>query len=221
MWDLSFVADIVFFIILLISSIYGIIKFFKKKAVLFMQIIVCAIICMALGQLFNIVYHLTAPETSNAFHVGILGMMGCYFFLFSASFGQIDGLGDSKDKSLRAYRIIPIVMPICFIACYGIIFMSDLSLTIKVIDGIIILVIALTSYFNLKHLILPDVACGILESIRKYNALIITITIVTMIKLLLPACGYGNFTYISTFILAVLYIFVIPTASKGVKKWFQ
>lgn len=220
MWDLSFIGDVVFFATLLISSIYGITKFFKIKTVLFMQIIVCAIICMALGQFFCIVYQVTAPEATSAFNVGILGILGCYFFLFSASFGQIDGLGDSKDKSLKLYRIIPLIMPLCFISCYGFILMSSLSLSLKIVDGIIIFIIALSSYYNLKHLILPDVECGILKSIRKYNALIIAITIVTIVKLLLPALGYGDFSYILTFILAVLYILIIPIADKGVEKWF-
>lgn len=215
----ALVADIVFLISLIASSIYGIIKHFKRKAVLFMQIITSAIICLTLGQLFIVVLKFTSSVTYDV-NVGALGTIGCFFFLFSASFGQIDGLGDSKDKSLRKYRLIPLALPLLFLVCYVFICLSKVSFALKIVDGFIILVLSLATYYNLKHLILPDVDCGILQVMKRYNLFIIIIATVSATKLFMPILAIDEFSFILTFLLAGLCSCVIPLADSGVKKWF-
>lgn len=217
---LIIIAQIVLLIGTLSAFIIGVAKYFKKRKPLFLQIITSALGCAALGQISFLIKQLIGQENGSGFQVSVLGLVGCYFFFFSASFGQIDGLGDSKDKELRKYRLISLSAPLAIAASYYFVVVGNFEITETVINGILFALLAVTSYFNLKHLILPDVDGGILKSIRSYNLVVLMLSAVTILRQISELYGIEFLTFATMLCSAVLFFSVIIIAGRGVKKWF-
>lgn len=216
----TLLPELLLFIGTAVGFTYGAIKFFKKGKALFLKIIACASGCVALGQLFTLAQTLTNGRAPDGFHVGLLGTVGCYFLLFSGSFGQIDGLGDSRDKSLRKYRIISFLPPILIVCAYLLIAFGNTTLDHKIIYGMLFLLFAQTSYYNLKHILLPDVENGILKSIRSYNCALLLLTFVNIIIVFSNLKGWFAVKLICYVISAGIYASIGWIANKGVQKWY-
>ena len=58
----EFISQIVSTLLLAASAIYGIAVSFKKKSILFAQIIASGVACLALGNIFTLMLRITAPE---------------------------------------------------------------------------------------------------------------------------------------------------------------
>ncbi|MEG0571336.1 MAG: hypothetical protein RR497_06805 [Oscillospiraceae bacterium] len=209
-------------LILLLSSgiafVGGVAQFFKKGVPLFSQIVICGLGCMMLGWLFNTVALLTG-QIPEGFNVGKLGLAGGFLFLFSASFGQMNGLVDGGEKIYRKYRTLSLLAPALIIAIYTPVLFSEASVEAKCVDAVLCLIFALSSYFNLKHLIIPDVDFGILKSIRGYNLLALLLSILSTVNLVTIDLEWTIFQLIISALIAALYIAIIPVLAKGAKKW--
>ncbi|MBR5774038.1 MAG: hypothetical protein IKY44_04215, partial [Clostridia bacterium] len=132
----EFISQCIVAFLLAASAIYGIAVSFKKKGVLFVQIIVSGVACLALGNIFTLMLQITAPQEvknslMNGFNLGMLGIFGFFFFIFSAAFGQIDGLGDDRSKSLRKYRLIGLTSVIPVLICVALIALSPAKEALK------------------------------------------------------------------------------------------
>ncbi|MEG0771389.1 MAG: hypothetical protein RR436_05775 [Clostridia bacterium] len=210
-------------ILLLISSSIafacGVVQFFKKGIPLFTQIVICGLGCMMLGWLFHIVILLTSGQIAYGFNVGKLGLVGGFLFLFSASFGQMNGLVDGGEKIFRKYRVISLLAPVAIIAIYIPVLLSSAKIDIKCVDAVLCLIFALSSYYNLKHLIIPDVDFGILKSIRGYNLLALLLSVFSAINVVSADLQWGLVRFIVSIIIAIIYIAIIPVLAKGAKKW--
>ena len=84
----EFISQTVSTLLLVASAIYGIAVSFKKKSILFVQIIASGVACLALGNIFTLMLRITAPEEiknslTNGFNIGMLGVFG--FFIFGSS----------------------------------------------------------------------------------------------------------------------------------------
>lgn len=202
-----------------IAFIYGVVKFFKRNVALFNQLIACGLGCMMLGRLFNIVTLLTNNTIPSGFSVGKLGFIGGFMFLFSASFGQMDGLVDGGEKEFRKYRFLSLIAPVFIAASYLIVFFSNSPTEEKIITGVVMLFLAQCSYFNLKHLIIPDVDMGIIQSIRGYNLTALILTVLSAAELIAGNFGGKIAETAITVMLCVIYLAVIPVLEKGAKKW--
>ena len=168
--NLYLIANIIACVCAFFGFVYGIIKFFKPKKAVYAQMITLAVACMAFGRLYQVVRLLTGGDIINEFQLGILGIIGSLMFFFSANFGLMDSLADDKSKQFAKYRIIPIAAPILIIALYLIfILFADVSTYIKIIGAIISLFAIQSSYYNLKHLIFPDVDFGVIHCLKEYN----------------------------------------------------
>ena len=168
------ISEIIKTILFISSAIWGVTVSFKKRGALFLQIGACGLGCMALGYIFVFALKITAPESAlesltSGFNIGLLGIFGMFAFIFSASYGQIDGLGDDKSKELRKYRLLALIAPAFFLVLLAGIVFAGIEAHMQIIYSILFLPAILASYYNLKHLIIPDVELGILASIRKYN----------------------------------------------------
>ena len=179
------ISEIIKTILFVSSAIWGMTVSFKKRGALFLQIVACGLGCMALGYIFVFALKITAPESALAsltsgFNIGLLGIFGMFAFIFSASYGQIDGLGDDKSKELRKYRLLALIAPIVSLIILALIVFSGLELYMQIIYVVLFLPAILASYYNLKHLIIPDVELGILDSIRKYNLLALIMIVLVL-----------------------------------------
>lgn len=214
----SFYLEVVLFAASFFAFLYGAIRHFKKDEALFLQIIICAVGSVALGQLCLIVMTLTAGAPVG-FHVGMLGGFGCAFFMFSASFGQIDGLCDDRSAAFKKYRLTAALAPLLIILSYGFVLFCGISFEMKIIYGAYFVFYAMPAHFFLKHLFLPDIEVGIVSSIRKYNAAGLMLVLVNIATIICRVNGLQTAEAVLMLVGAALYIPLIILLEKGILLW--
>jgi len=210
-------------LLLFISSalclIYGIKKYAGKKVALFSVLVVGAIGCFMLGHLYEFISMLIINEIPKPFNIGILARIGGFSFIFSASFAQMDGLVDDKTKAIRKYRFIAISIPVIIAGIYVPILISNVDLSIKITSAVIFAFAMLPGYYNFKHLIIPDVSMGIIDSVRYYSLFSICSTICYCLMLCFDVLEFNIAYIIFAILLAICYPCVVISMEKGRKKW--
>ena len=222
----KFVAELIMTLLFLAAAIWGAVISFGKRSALFLQIVACGLGCMSLGNVFVFVMQFTAPtdvlvNLNEGFHIGLLGTFGMFAFLFSASFGQIDGLGDDKSKELRKYRLIAMIAPIIVVIFFAIIANSGIKLKMQIVYFILFLPAALASYYNLKHLIIPDVEDGILTAIRNYNRSTLVLTFLIILSFAIKTNGQTIVYGITAILSGVCALLVLWFAKDGTERWLR
>lgn len=142
----------------------------RRKQPLFFKILLFAAASYFLGALFEGCWLLVYGAVPEGFHVGYLGCVGMWFFLFSSYFGAIDRLADGGERMYRPYRLTALLAPL---AVLGLTIWSVTLWGAAASLPLLLLVIPMgaTLFFALKHLLLPDVETGIIRVMRPYNAL--------------------------------------------------
>ena len=226
MENLQFISELVMTLLFLAAGIWGAVISFGKRSALFLQIVACGLGCMALGNVFALSLQLTAGEEtlrtiSSGFHIGLLGYFGLFAFLFSASFGQIDGLGDDKSKELRKYRLIALAAPAVTAVILIFMLITGINWQMQIVYGVLFLPAILASYYNLKHLIIPDVEDGILAAIRKYNLLVLILTVLIMVSFVLKLTGEIIAYSIANILAGLGALAVLWFAKQGTERWLR
>lgn len=219
--DYTLISHACFFAMLIFAFVYGCRKSFKKRGVAYMQIVTLAVGSMLLGELFKIVMFLCYGMFDSQFNIGMLGEAGCFFFTWSLAFGQIDGLGDDRSKAFRKYRMLALTQPLIFVGMLVAICFSGAEYAKIIIDTIMLLPMAMTSYFSLKHLIIPDVDCGIFDTMRKYNICLLVITLLSGASIVLSSFEMTFAVDMIRIIMGIDFAILVPIAAKGVEKWFS
>ncbi len=204
----------------LFSFSYGLARFFRKRKALYTRMIVFGIGCAMMGRLFETLNLFAFGEIPSGFHIGMLGIIGSFLFFFTANYGQMDSLVDDGSAQFRKVRLIALIAPVCIWALFGVYVHFAGFYAGAVVRAIVTAVIALASYYHLKHLIIKDVDYGIIRSIRKYNLLALFYALLCMLEMIFHAAPFGAVWLIVTDLLicAVLLVF-IPVLEIGVKKW--
>lgn len=216
---MSLFANLFVCVCAFIGFVYGIVVLIKPNRAVFAQMITFAVGCLGFGKLYQIIRIITGGELVDKFQLGVLGVIGSLVFLFSANFGAMDSLADDGGKALRKYRLIALAAPACVVALY-VVFMlfTDYPLLAKIMSGVIALFSGLSSYYNLKHLILPDIEFGVIECLRPYNVLALVYSLLSLIETftMLRSAAATNIVSVLIGITALL---IIPTVARGYKKW--
>lgn len=214
------VDNIILMALSLACVIYALVKYLGKKVALFSILISCAMGCFFMGYLYNLITLLVAGKIPAVFNVGMLAELGGFSFLFSASYSQMDGLVDDKSKSLSKYRLIPLVMPLAVAGAFiPVLLSANVQTGEKITTGILYVFVALAAYYNFKHLIIPDVSFGIINSIRKYSLFSVIGSLVFCAMTTLGKLGLGIPSTVCAVILALIYPCMIISMEKGRKKW--
>ena len=208
------------------ASIWGISVSFKKRGALFLQIVAFALGCMALGNIFVLALNITAPEEvlvtlTKDFNIGLLGIFGMFAFIFSASYGQIAGLSDDHSRELRKYRLLALIAPIVNAIILMAIVFSGIEVHMQIIYAILFLPAILASYYNLKHLIIPDVELGILASIRKYNLVALMMTVLVLLATATKQYDVSILYSILNILIGLIAPIVFYFAKKGSEAWLK
>ena len=163
-------ANIIVCVFAFCSFICGAVEFFKPRKALYGKMITGAMICIAIGRIFNIVRLLTGGNLYDNFQLGTLGVAGSFLFLFSANYGAIDSIVDDKSEKFIRYRLAGLIIPVLSLCLFvPVFFLSDISLTWKVQAAILYVFVAGDSYYHMKHLLIPDVDFGVVKGLRLYN----------------------------------------------------
>lgn len=96
---------------------------------------------------------------------------------------------------------------------------SDATLSTKVVTIVQTIFLGLTSYFNLKHLVIPDVEQGIIAAIRSYNMVALLMELVIALEIMSENLQLNILSIVFSVICAAAYAAMIPLLRKGVAKW--
>ena len=217
--NLVLIANIITCVCAFVGFIYGIFKFFKPRKAMYAQMITLSVGCMAFGRLYQVVRLLTGGDIYDEFQLGIFGVIGSLLFFFSANFGLMDSLADDGSKKLRKYRIIPLSAPIAMIALYLIfICFYSLPMLTKVAGGVVVFFAVQASYYNLKHLIFPDVDFGIINCIKIYNCLALIYSFLCIAEFIAISRESEAGTLIIGVVMGIVLLALVPTLERGMKR---
>lgn len=202
----------------LVSVCLGGVLCTRRKQPLFFKILLFAAASYLLGALFEGCWALVCGDAPDGFHIGYLGYVGMWFFLFSSYFGAIDRLADGGETVYRPYRLAALAAPL---AVLGLTAWSVASHGPSAGLPLLLLVIPMgaTLYFAMKHLLLPDVEMGIIRVMRPYNALVLLLGM-SQAVLLFPGLP-GPAQLAVTLLVCVLLMAMLPAAEMGVRKWYM
>ena len=199
---------------------YGLARFFRKRKALYTRMIVFGIGSAFIGRLFETLNLFAYGEIPSGFQIGMLGVVSRFLFFFTANFGQMDSLVDDGGRKFRASRMIALIAPICVVVLFFVYVRYAGFYQGAIPRAVETIVIALASYFHLKHFIIRDVDYGIIRSIRQYNLLALVYAFLCMAEMILKAAPFsGIFTVIVSILICVVYLVFIPVLELGVKKW--
>ena len=218
--NLILIANIITCVCAFIGFIYGIVKFFQPKKAVYAQMITLAAGCMAFGRLYQVVRLLTQGDILNEFQLGIFGVIGSLVFFFSANFGLMDSLADDRSKKYLKYRIIPLVAPALVIALYLIfIAFADMPKLLKITGAVVAFFAIQTTYFNLKHLIFPDVDYGVIKCLKLYNLLVLIYGFLCVAETISMNNANDISICIIGALMGIILLVVVPTVERGINKW--
>ncbi len=192
----------------------------KNKPPMYLLFSLFALVSAFLSRVFytlSIVFHGGIPDT---FNIGFLGYAATFLFFLLANIGQMDWLVDDR-KSLRPiYRIIPAIVPTAelFAAVIGL-FLKNVTFSVRLSFLVITVVAGFAGYFNIKHIIVPDIEFGIVKAVRGNNLIEFAIGILSLAEIGFSVYGLNELILYVQIVLGVLYIAVIPVLSMEVKKW--
>lgn len=203
-----------------VGFVNGAILFYKNNQPLYSQMATSALGCAALGRLYNIAVIFCGDGIPRTFNTGMLAGIGCFLFLFCANFGQMDSLCDMDDPKNKPIRFLALLAPLVLIwTGVFIVAMSPERLIYKVTLVIVLLVIMLASYYNLKHLLIHDVEFGIIRSIRGYNLVVLLLELLSSAEIGLTAFSLEKPLIPVQLLMCVCFVVMIPALKKGGQQW--
>lgn len=217
------IADIAPLLTSLGTFVYGVKHFFKKGKAYYLQIVTMAMGCYAMGSLYHLCQSFTTGDLADGFTAAYLGRIGFFLFLFTANYGQMDGLLDDRTPTFKKYRYIALIAPAAAVLLYLPCLFADMPYSTKLSLSFIWVGAILSSYFNFKHAIISDLGFGFAKAIRPYNicALILTFT-----ELLLQVFwAYYTVDYILivvvllTVVFSVMSVVTMVALRRGVEEW--
>lgn len=199
------------------AFIFGGIKLFKKKKPLYLQMLVCAAGCFALEELSSLV-SLWCNAASGLFSIGMLGILGCNFFLLSANYGTLDKIvDDNGNKKVRFYALAaPAVLTVLLAAACAAKRKFDFSSAIRVL---VMLPALPASYFNLKHVLLPKDDFGFLSASRPCNIAALCFYVICEIHIWLSFLAITPAAEASLLLMSLASFGLVFSAVKGAKIW--
>ena len=218
--NLILISNIIVCVCAFIGFIHGIVKVLIPKKAVYAQMITLAVGCVAFGRLYQVVRLLTGGDMFNGFQLGVFGVIGSLMFLYSANYGAMDSLADDGTRKFLKYRLISIAAPVAALGLYVLfIFYTELPRSVKIASALVTIFVMHASYYNLKHLIFPDVDYGIIKCLKPYNLLALLYTFLCLAEMIV--IGLGSEIGILTIgvLIGVILIGIVITLERGMKKW--
>ena len=216
-------ADIIPLLACLVTFIYGVKNFFKKGKAYYLQIVTMAFGCYALGSFYHLCQTITTEEVAEGFTAAYLGRIGFFLFLFTANFGQMDGLLDEKTQPFKKFRYIALIAPVVAVLLYLLCLLTDMHYSTKISLAFIWISAIFSSYYNFKHAIISDLGYGFAKAIRPYNICALILTFTELILQVLW-CNYDiDYGMIIIAFVSVVFSVMCPVTiialKRGVEAW--
>lgn len=216
-------ADILPLLATLGTFIYGVKNFFKKGKAYYLQIVTMGMGCYAMGSFYHLCQSITTGDLADGFTAAYLGRIGFFLFLFTANYGQMDGLLDDRTPSLKKFRYIALAAPASAALLYLPCALAEMPYSTKISLSFLWIAAIFSSYFNFKHAIISDLGFGFVKAIRPYNICALILTFLELILQVLWAYYVDDFILIVimlvTVIFSVVSILTMVTLKRGVEAW--
>lgn len=216
-------ADILPLLATLGTFIYGVKNFFKKGKAYYLQIVTMAMGCYAMGSFYHLCQSITTGDLADGFTAAYLGRIGFFLFLFTANYGQMDGLLDDRTPSLKKFRYIALIAPVTAALLYLPCVLAEMPYSTKISLSFLWIAAIFSSYFNFKHAIISDLGYGFVKAIRPYNICALILTFLELILQVLWAYYVNDYILIVimvvTIIFSIVCILTMVTLKRGVEAW--
>ncbi len=220
---LAAVTNIYLLICACAGLIYGLTASYRRKQPLYFRLMIFPMACQVFLRAFYIVTLLCYGDLPDGFNIGFLGFAAFFLFLYLPNVGVIDHLLDENGRGYKKYRLLALILPAAELALAVLTMLYDgFELDVRISCAVLLLLAALAGYFNLKHLIMPDIEGGIVRALRSFNALCIALELLTLAEVgLYCASLRGSVFAIIQALLGVMYVVFLPLLNKETKKWIQ
>lgn len=217
------VAEIAPLLASLGTFVYGAKHFFKKGKAFYLQIVTMTMGCYAMGSFYHLCQSITTDEVVDGFTAAYLGRIGFFLFLFTANFGQIDGLLDDKTQAFKKFRYIALLAPVVAALLYLPCALTEMPISTKISLSFVWIAAICSSYYNFKHAIISDLGYGFAKAIRPFNICALILTFTELILQVLWAnydIEYG-FVLIAvmSIIFSVMSAVTMIVLKRGVEAW--
>ncbi|HAK58068.1 MAG TPA: hypothetical protein DCP06_03720 [Lachnospiraceae bacterium] len=217
--SIEMITDLTILLCSQIGFLYGVFTILIKQRPLYLKMVVLAMACMMVSRIYVILQYLTKGDVPDGFNLGMLGLLGCFLFLFSANYGMIDGLADDGSAEFMKYRLISFIAPAVLLAGYCSLYFFRSADTGMIMYTIVVFFIALSARYHFKHIIFPDIEFGVVRLIRGYNAVALLLCLFTTL-FIISVVTENSIMYLVTGILVSLCcLIIIPLLKKEATKW--
>lgn len=218
---MDMIANVVFCTCAFTAFIYASVRYLRPRQALYKKMLACAMGCILLERLYELVQILIMGDVPEGFNVGMIGVVGFYMFIFTAHYGAIDSLIDNKSSELRKYRIIALIGPVLLFSAAVLVSTFDVPLGSKICVCAEQAAMGLAVYYNLKHMIIPVEYADMFASLRPYNAAIILLAVAMTVE---NVAWYGQIDVVfmvnvSMIVQSILILIIIPLLESGIKRW--
>jgi hypothetical protein len=204
----------------LFSLIYGLRYFFKRGKPLCLQSFTMAMASHALGSIYHLCQTLTNEDIVEGFTPAYLGRIGFFLFIITASYGQLDKIVDDGSPKMRPARLIALAAPVCAALLFVPNAMAaDTPIATKAVYAAVWIPAIISAYFNLKHVLIPDLDFGFIKSLKPYNVCALLLSFSELACLTAWNLCDELYVAIAAVAFAALCICAMIAAKKGVEKW--
>lgn len=206
-------------LISLAAFIYGVLAASRNGGPMYFRIVIGVAVCHLLKEMSALVAYLCGDPVGS-FTVATLATISSVFFLLSANYGQIDGIVD--DGSTRArIKLISCVVPLLLLCSFAAFLAAGvLRNTMQIItDAAVVVLMLPASYFNTKHLLMPDDEVGFLKSSRGCNIGAIVYYFLLRLQTLAELTGPQVFSEGMRVAVSASVMLLVWMAERGGKRW--
>ena len=203
------------------AFVYGIKYLFIRKIPKYFKLYTCACGCYMLEELWTIVNSLLGNGAEDGLlTVRLFGFFGCLCFMLSANANEFDSVVDEKkDQKVQIYSLAAPILLTAVYSIFTLLVFHKIS-NMVILFGFLALLPALgSSYFSLKHLILPEDSLGFLRCTRKIDK---TALVFFAANYLYPIASlYFNPITMGIYdiLMGVILFIIIYQCRKGAEKW--
>ena len=216
---LDIVYGVVSFVVAAVGFWLGAVKLFGTRSPLYMKLLVCATGCFMLEQQLLLIN--LWCDVKEMFSIGMLGILGCNYFLLSANYGTLDRVVDDGSEKNRTAKLVAFIAPIVIaIACFNVFLVwKDKDIICAVMWVLMLLPAIPASYLNLKHILLPEDDFGFLRATRFCNISSLTLYIVMAAFAACSASDSSRLVGIFSCLMSLAVLGITVSAIRGAKKW--
>lgn len=204
----------------IISFLFGSVNLLRDGRPLYFKLNVCAVGCYALEEIWVLVNTLFG-KNENMISIRLIALLGCLCFFYSGA-SCLDEIVDTDKNANKTARIAGIIMPAVLLGIYAdfAVFSESTTTFVKILIFIAMLPAIVSSYFNLKHLMMKKSSNKYLSAIKPLNAVILIFFIVMFIYMVpqLTRSGLIKLEILDA-VSACIFALIIILSVRGAKKW--